>query len=146
MSGVIDGEGSIIVITDSVFESPTEKNLPTFLPQGDKTVKLAFFNFDVISLGESGRVYKSEISGSSPTKFSEVTELSGKTFVDVTGTSEHCFAVLNDGRVFGYGYNNYCKLGLSNVSSVSRFTEIDSLKKHKIVSAFAGSNHSIFKT
>lgn len=99
------------------------------------------------SLNEDGRVYKSEIQEKKPLNFSEVTEFSDQTVIDVSGNSYHCFIVLEDGRIFGYGANYSCCLGFSDeTNSVDSFAEIESLKDYKIVAAFAGYNHSIFKT
>lgn len=143
MSAAIDTEGGIIIISESVFKSPTQKIEPKFLPFGDKAVKLACCYLSIIALGQSGRVYESDIIN----KFEEVKEFAGKKVVDISGTNGHYLAVLSDGKVFGRGYNWCCKLGFSpDVNLVSSFTEIKSLSKYKIVSAFAGTSHSIFKS
>lgn len=146
-SGVIDTEGGIIIITDSVFKSPTQKIERKFLPNNDRAVKLACLNNFVISLGQSGRVYECKILGKGPSEFSELSEFSKKTVIDISGSCDHCFAVLDDGRVFGRGSNSCCKLGLSpGTEPVSSFVEIESLKMYKIVSVFTGTDNSIFKT
>lgn len=144
-SGVIDSEGGIIILTDSVFKSPKKRLEAVFLPGNEKAVKLACGDEFVIALGMSGRVYESQIS--STIKFEEVKELSNSTVVDISGACDFCFAVLNDGRVFARGNNAFCKLGLpEETGSVSKFTLVESLGKYKIVSVFNGSYHSIFKT
>ena len=144
-SGVIDNEGGIIILTDSVFKSPKEQVESFHLPDSDKPVKLACGDEFVIALGMSGRVYESRIT--TAIKFEVVKELSDLKVVDVSGACDFCFAVLDDGRVFARGNNAFCKLGLpEETSSVSKFTFVESLSKYKIVSVFNGSYHSIFKT
>ena len=43
--------------------------------------------------------------------FSLVESLKGTKIKEVSGTYEHCFAVTEDGRVFGYGSNDFGQLG-----------------------------------
>ena len=57
-SAVIDTEGAVIIITDSVFESPTSEVECLTLPDGDRAVKAACGDHTVIVLGESGRVFE----------------------------------------------------------------------------------------
>lgn len=99
-----------------------------------------------MALGVSGRVYESRITESNKYRFEEVKNLSNLTVVDISGTFDFCFAVLNDGRVFGHGNNIDHRLCLSKTKSFSTFTFIDSLNEYKIVSLYTGSCHSIFKT
>lgn len=144
---MVDTDGGVIVLKRTLFRSPTAKIETNFLPNGDKAVKVACCYSFFICLGESGKIYESQISGTLPVKFEEVEEFHDKVVVDVSGSYDFCFVVLNDGRVFGQGSNWHCKLGLpEEIKSVSSFTEIESLRKYKIVSAFTGSSHSIFKS
>lgn len=146
--GVVDTEGGIILISDSVFTSPSQKIEPLFLPFSDKPLKLACCSRYTIALGKSGRIYESKkMPNTAIQNFEEVTELSGQFFVDVSGTFNFCLAVNNKGEVFGRGFNSYCKLGMPrDTRSVTKFTKIESLKNYKIVSVFTGSEHSVFKT
>ncbi|KAK8836473.1 hypothetical protein M9Y10_037732 [Tritrichomonas musculus] len=74
-------------------------------------------------------------------------KFSKKAVIDISGSCDHCFAVLDDGRVFGRGSNYCCKLGLSpKTEPISSFVEIESLKMYKISSVFTGTDNSIFKT
>lgn len=146
-SAVIDTEGGIIIITESVFNSPLEKIETKFLPFDEKAVKLACCSQFIISLSQNGRVYECQITKNGPSEFSELSEFSDKTVIDISGTCDHCFVVLDDGSVFGRGSNWCCKLDLPpGTKPVSFFTKIESLKEHKIVSAFTGTDNSIFKT
>lgn len=146
-SGAVDSSGRIIVIKKSIFNSPKKRIESTSLPSGDRAVKLALCDEFLLSLGSSGRVYESKISNEGEIELSEISELKKEAVVDVAGSSNFCFVVLSDGRVFGRGSNSSCCLGLrEKTKSVSTFTFIDSLKKYKIVSAFAGCGGAIFKT
>ncbi|WP_334089870.1 RCC1 domain-containing protein, partial [Helicobacter typhlonius] len=78
---------------------------------------------------------------------STVSELSGQEIVWVSGKYKHFLAVSREGRVFGRGSNSRGELGLGQqTSSISSFTEISSLKGHKIRAAYAGCYHSLFET
>lgn len=146
-AAAIDSEGGILVITKSVFTSSTSEIKPSFLPNNDKAIKVACCNKFIVALGSSGHVYESPLSAPGKIIFNEVKDLQGHTFVDIAGTFLHCFAVCKDGRVFGIGNNWKCKLAMSKeTKNVSKFTIVESLKKYKIVAAFAGYDHSLFKT
>lgn len=142
-SAVVDTEGGIIIITESVFSSPNKKIDPLFLPNNDKPVKLACCDNFIIALGQSGSIYEINIRSHNP-KFEK---LSGQIVVDIAGINNFFFAVFKDGRVFGRGKNTYGQLGMpKGTEFVEEIIEIKSLNKYKIVSAFTGSFHSIFKT
>ena len=56
-------------------------------------------------------------------------------------------AVSKEGRVFGCGSNEHGKLGIGKeTKSVLSFTEISSLGRYEIKSAYAGYSHSLFIT
>ena len=81
--------------------------------------------------------------------FFEVQEMKGIKVSSIIGIYEHCIAVTKDNKVFVFGNWFYSdgKLGLEyNVKSTSKFTEILSLRQCRIVSSYAGSFHSIFKS
>ena len=49
--------------------------------------------------------------------------------ISVSGTWNHCFAVSEEGKVFGFGSNESGKLGLGKeITKVNIFTEIKALK------------------
>ena len=90
---------------------------------------MAYCNNFVISLGQSGCFDECKTLGKGPSEFSK------KAVIDISGSCDHCFAVLDDGRVFGRGSNYCCKLGLSpKTEPISSFVEIESLKMYKISS------------
>ena len=148
-SAAISNKGEVIFINrSSVQNSPESKIKTVCLPDGEKAVSVACCNDSVVALSSNGRVFLSAVeSGSSVLNFSTVSELSGQEIVWVSGTNEHFLAVSREGRVFGRGSNSYGQLGLGQqTSSISSFTEISSLKGHKIRAAYAGCDHSLFET
>lgn len=79
--------------------------------------------------------------------FEKVDELKGKKFIQISGTSEHCLAVCNDGSVYGFGLNSNGRLGVGlDKMRISKFTKISSLRNYTILSACAGCDHSLFIT
>ena len=148
-SAAISNKGEVIFINRSSVENSPESKIKTVcLPDGEKAVSVACCNDSVVALSSNGRVFLSAVeSGSSVLNFSTVSELSGQEIVWVSGTNEHFLAVSREGRVFGRGSNSYGQLGLGQqTSSISSFTEISSLKGHKIRAAYAGYSHSLFET
>ncbi|KAK8887327.1 hypothetical protein M9Y10_038366 [Tritrichomonas musculus] len=138
-SAAIDSEGAILIV------NPNESLInPTFLPDKDKAISVACCNNFFIALGSSGKVYKYDISSSTNPNFTLINELKGETFIDISGTNEHCFAVSKKGKVFGYGSNIFSRLGISDYNG--KFCIIDTLNKYKITGAFAGFDHSLFIT
>ena len=64
-----------------------------------------------------------------------------------SGILKHAIAVSKDNRVFDIGENVNGQLCLSKKTrSVKKFTEVSSLASLKIVEAYAGCYHSLFKT
>lgn len=149
-SSVINSDGSIFIITKSIFKNPTTKIQASFLPEGEKAVKVACCEKYVIVLGSSGRIFEStsDITDANKIEFKLITEIKADlTFVDIAGTYDHFLAVCSNGRVFGRGQNTYGQLGFSkDKQNIDQLTEISSLNKYKIVSAAAGQNHSLFIT
>ena len=148
-SAAIGSEGEVIFINRySVIKSPYSSIPAISLPDGEKASSVACGEYSVVVLSSNGRLFTSPITkGSKSLKFSEVSELSGHEIVCLSGTSQHFLAVSNDGRVFGRGSNKNGQLGLGEeTESVSSFTEISSLFKYEITSAYAGDRHSLFVT
>ena len=145
-SAVIDTEGSVIIITKSVFDSPTSEIECLNLPGGDKAVKAACGNDKVIVLGESGRIFECLLK-TAIKSFSEVQELSGQKINEISGTQYHFFAISSEGKVFGRGSNSFCKLGMQgSINNVDKFKLVESLNKYQIVEASAGTSDSLFIT
>ncbi|KAK8883622.1 hypothetical protein M9Y10_042717 [Tritrichomonas musculus] len=145
-SAVIDTEGSVIIITKSVYDSPTSEIECLSLPGGEKAVKAACGNDTVIVLGESGGVFECSLKAARKS-FSEVQELSGTKINEISGTQDHFFAISSEGKVFGRGSNHSYKLGMpGSTYSVDKFTLIESLSKYQIVEASSGAYDSLFIT
>lgn len=144
---VIDKEGSIILLTKNNLTNDDKDVDAKKLYKGMMPVDVAILRDTIFVVDSKGHLYYSRISQGKLNTFNYVKELQGELIVSVSGKSNHCFAITDDGRVFGYGSNNKCKLGLpSSKTRCDKFTEITSLNEYKIVSAFAGENHSFFKT
>ncbi|KAK8894663.1 hypothetical protein M9Y10_023100 [Tritrichomonas musculus] len=146
-SAVIDTEGAVSIITDSVFNSPTTELEFFNLPGNEKAVKAACGDDRVIVLSESGRVFECSLKATKKS-FSEVTgELSKVKIVEISGTTNHFFAISDKGKVFGLGSNDRNKLGMPNdVKKVNEFKLVESLDSYHVVEAFAGISESVFKT
>lgn len=142
-SASIDDKGMIIFINDTKVEINS-------LPDNDKATCISFCSNHIFVVGSNSRVYVSEINKSvTKLNFKIVKELEGKNIVDVNGTFNHCFAVSKEGKVFGYGSNQYGELGMKledTTIDVNEFTEVLSLNKYKIKNAYAGFDHSLFRT
>lgn len=145
-SAAISTKGSFIIIPETAGESPEKLLEEKFLPSGEKAVSVAFYDgfneYFVYVLSDSGRVY------SGGTLFCKlVDELKDITIDQISGIYDHCFAVSTDGRVFGRGHNESCRLGIGkHRENFKKFILISTLSKYKIRSAYAGIYHSIFQT
>ena len=140
-SAAIDSNGFIICID----RSSAKTALIHSLPNAEKATSVACCDDFIYVLSASGKVFKSK-SGLNMS-FEEVSELKGKEIICISGIREHCFAVTNDGKVFGVGDNFLGRIGIGNKKLIiPNFTEIPSLNKYKIAAVYAGSFHSIFQT
>lgn len=144
-AAAIDSEGGVIFVNfRKVMTSPTAKIETFFLPGNEKAVSVACCKDFIFVIGMSGRLFQSPTS-IQKLEFSEVSEFCDIEISEVSGSFWHCFAVCKDGRVFGWGANFGGRLGLcKEIEEVDKFTEIESLSGRNIVSAFAGSTHSLF--
>lgn len=143
-SASIDTEGQIYIITKAVFTSPNTPIQSFTLPGGEKAVSIACCDTFVIVLSNRGRLFE---SSTKTINFSVIKEIEGEMIVEISGTGNHCLAVCKDGKVYGRGSNKRGQLGFEKErSNISEFTLISSLSKHKIISASAGLNHSLFIT
>lgn len=143
-SAVIDSLGKVTILPKEFYcmvQPLQQTNLPFF----EKAVNVACCDKTVIALCSSGRVY--EVSTKSNlANFSLVRDLQGIKIVFISGLYEHFLAVSEDGRVFSRGTNSAGQLGIGNENDLSSFVEISSLRKYKIISAFAGNRFSLFLT
>ena len=57
---------------------------------------------------------------------------------------EHCFAISEDGYVWGMGYNNYGQLGINSQANSPSPVPLLDLKDYKIKSAACSYYHSVF--
>ena len=132
-AAVIDENGSIIFIpefgeVEKLASSLFEK---TRLPDDESASIVAFCDEFVFAVGSSGRVFESKTpKKGNKLDFIPVKSLEKENIHEVSGTNYHCFAVTDDGRVFGHGWNEYSQLGINEeTDEVSEFVEISSLKK-----------------
>lgn len=141
----IDGQGSIIFISESIGKWPDKYLESTEIPFNYKAINVACCKEKVYVLVSNGKVFSSSIDKSGKLSFSSVEELNE--IVQISGTYEHCLAVDINGNVFGCGKNCFGCIGIGKVDSfLNKFTLITTLSKYKITSAFAGNNHSLFLT
>lgn len=147
-SAAIDTKGRIIFIPYKLIsESPNTQLKAISLPGGIKAVSVSCCNDIIIALGTNGKLYESPVQDLSIPTFSEVSQFQNSEIIEISGISDHCFAVNKEGEVFGRGSNIYGRLGLDQqTDDVENFVEISSLKKFKISEAYAGFNHSLFRT
>lgn len=141
-AAAISEDGSVIFINDSHVEVNS-------LPGEDKATSVACCVNSIFVVGSNCKVYASKVEKSeTKLNFKLVEELEGKNIIEVNGTFNHCFAVSKDGKVFGYGSNQYGELGINEESlkDLKEFKEIVSLNNYKIQAAYAGFDHSLFKT
>ncbi|KAK8840455.1 hypothetical protein M9Y10_030660 [Tritrichomonas musculus] len=142
----IDSEGSIIFVTLSSELNQFERNR---LPGNDDAVCVACCVDSVFAVGLSGQLFEAKPSRHKNNKlaFRAVESLEGIKMKEVVGSYLHCFAVTEDGRVFGRGSNERGKLGIGRgIEKVDEFREISSFGIEKIRHAYAGMNHSLFET
>lgn len=149
-AAAIDADGSIIFIPEcsEVENLASSRFERSRLPDGEAATIVAFCGESVYAVSSNGRVFESKTpeEGNS-LEFSPVESLNGEKICDMSGTYYHCFAVTENGCVFGHGYNNCGQLGIGKgTDDVSEFVKIPSLKKYKIKHAYAGFNHSLFQT
>lgn len=149
-SAAIDSTGAIIIITESLFDSPAPVPQIIELPGNEQAISLACCNYFIAALSSTGHLYLSAIEDKDNNIFSaflEVPTLSGIKIAHVSGSFEHCFAVSEEGKVFGIGSNNNGILGLGpKCKKAEKFREIVHLNNQKIIAAFAGLDESLFIT
>lgn len=147
-SAAIDSEGAIIIVTRFLFRLQEPHVEPTYLPDHERAVCIAFCGNMIIALTTGCRVFESSFSEDGKfTPFSEIHELRGKEIIGVNGTFAHCIAVSANGKVYGTGSNEHGRLGMGDrVKHFDKFTEISTLKDYRILVAYAGVTHSLFQT
>lgn len=143
----ITSVGSIIYIHELLYQSMSSSIIAVSLPGNEKAVSVVCCYDFVIVLGISGRVYESKKD--QILLFTEIPELKGKGIKSISGIYQHCFAVSNDGKVYVRGKdadNSGCLCLGKNAKSPDKFKEVKELSKYNIEEAYAGTNHSLFKT
>lgn len=149
-AAVIDEKGAVIFIPFSsrTRNSKSPQLESTSLPDGDEAVSVACCEYCILAVGLSGRVFESRIQDKgNKLNFVIVESLQDKKIIEVSGSSQHCFAVTEDGCVFGRGSNEAGELGIGKgTEKVTKFREISSLNRYKIKHAYAGFDHSLFQT
>lgn len=147
-SVAINDDGSIIFVSPMVNDYLHKSSLVvSHLPDDDCAVCVSCCYDFIYIVGSSGRVYVSKPGNEWKLTFSVVKELEGVVIKAVYGTYLHCFALDENGRVFGRGKNCFGCLAMGEVNDVfDEFKLISSLSDYKIVYASAGLNHSLFKT
>ena len=146
-SAAITIDRGIIIITENIYQTQNTHLETAFLPNNDKAIKVACCDKFVYALGLSGNVYQCTSVNDVQPSFVEIPFFAGKHVVDIAGSHRHALVVLDDGRVFGFGSNEDCRLGMpQDTRYFHDFVELKSLKGNKIVSTFAGYVHSMFKT
>lgn len=149
-AAAIDDNGSIILIPENIRYSPSNELQSFCLPDNEKAVSVACCNSNIYALSSSGKVYVSETDPDceyAELCFEEVEELDGIKITEISGTFNHCFAVSENGKVYGCGYNSNGELCLDTAKrQYYSFIEITSLKDYNIQNAYAGFSHSLFQT
>lgn len=148
-SAAIDSTGSIIIITESLFDSPSPIPQIADLPGNEQATCLACCDHFIAALSTSGHLYLSAFDKEKNlfSPFLDVPSLRGIKITHVSGTYEHCLAVTDDGVVYGIGSNYNGILGLGpKCKKAEKFREITNLSNYKITAAFAGFDESLFIT
>lgn len=154
IAAAINSDGEIMIISEAVNDNPDELIETIQLPRNEKAISVACCKDFIIALSENHQVFflnliESDDGSDSSTdlQFTPVKELKKTKIINISGTTGHCFAITEDGRVFGLGENYNGQLGIGrDKEKVDVFTEIKSLNKYKIKSAYAGCAHSLFQT
>lgn len=158
-AAAIDSEGSILYFPQYYYNSPQPQIDPVSLPNNEKAIGFAFCNDHAIALSKNGCVFISEAGEEVKTlNFTPEKSLEGKKIVQISGISDHCFALTEDGKVFCRGAIKHGKLGLGkNIQNVKKvgsymeevvdeFVEVTSLNKYNIKAVYAGVDNSLFQT
>ncbi|KAK8833826.1 hypothetical protein M9Y10_026488 [Tritrichomonas musculus] len=133
-AAAIDTEGSIIYIPSGINASASKITEASRLPGSEKAVSIAVLEYCVFALGESGKVFYSEIA-SGKLSFAAHKELEGIKISQISGARYSGLAVSDDHRIFVLGGDRG-----------TDFSKFSSLKKYKITSAYRGVGHSFFIT
>lgn len=151
-AAVIDSEGSIIFIPETVRYHPTNELESSQLPNNEEAISIACCNSCIYALSSNGNVYNTEIDteteyDQNELNFEKVESLENVKINEISGTSNHCFAITEEGKVYGCGSNYFGELCVAQeTNNIYNFEEIVALKKFDIKSAYAGFIHSLFIT
>ena len=143
-AAAIDSQGDVIVISPSVFTNAEHKADIISLPNKEKSIYVACLEKMLFILSDHKKVYEYALNNSEG-ELKEVLELMNKEIISLSGTWHHVLAVSSKNEVFGRGSNDNGQLCINFKQSYPYlFQLIDSLNGKNIVSAFAGSYHSLF--
>lgn len=146
-SAIIDKDGNVHIITESIFDSEDRTPEMVSLPNKEKSVSVACCDHDFLFLSKNGNAYKCAIINGKLSDVTEVSEFHNIKISNISGTCRHAFAVTNDGSVYARGQNGYGELGLGrDVENANHFKLVTSLNQYRIANAFAGYSHSLFLT
>lgn len=145
-AAAIDDKGAVIFLFELSRNLYTEI-IASHLLNGEKAVSVACLVDEVFVLSSSGKLFVSRNLGGKELTFSQVGSLNGIKIIGVSGIYQHCLALSEDGKVFGYGKNDSGELGIGEeIKKLDKFKEIESLRKYKIKAVYAGNNFSLFQT
>lgn len=113
-------------------------------PQRVTPVKIVATYVQTLLLTEEGNVYlaKENQKNLSAEANLAVEKLSLLNVIDICAGSLHFLLLTKEGKVYSFGKNNYGQLGLGHVDKACSPQLIGSLADKKIVSIFAGGEHS----
>lgn len=139
-AAAIDDQGNVIVI----ISTPEFSAKTISLPNDEKSIYVACLEKVLFILSEKNKVYQYSLTDQE-SGISEVEELKDERIVSLSGTWNHALAVTEDFRVFGQGSNEFGQLcNDPKEKSFTEFVKISALNDQNIVSAYAGSYHSLF--
>lgn len=148
-AAAVTENGSIIIINSKIVNDASNNEITsTYLPENEKAASLACCEKFIAAISESGKLFIAFLGDEfNQITFQKVSERAHNKFISVSGTHSRCFAISNDGRVFGYSLFGFKDFGMNiDESRSNEFIEITPLKSYKIISASSGNAHSLFVT
>lgn len=150
-AAAVDDKGSVLFIPAWLKNSPETEIEASTLPGDEKAMCVACCIDTVFVVSENGKLFACKLDElkekSCKLNFTQIDLFKGEKIISVSGTYNHCLAVSEKGKVFGFGSNEFSKLGFKkDIENIEQFTKIQSLSKFKIKYAYAGLCHSLFIT
>lgn len=137
-SVAIDDEGAIILIPQSIQESPDTEIEPLFLPENKKAIDVAFKEEEIFVLGSDFKIYEI-VKENDNYNFTKVF-CESSIIVGIYGFFGQCFALSSTGKVFAYGEDDY------GMPGNAVFNEVENLKQYNIYEIYPGRFHTLFRT